>query len=74
MSDAQDKNIDELKALAKTNPEVKELGVDMEPYAKLYRDHEDYTSGTGKKKRTYKYWAKELGISEKAAKALYEVF
>ncbi|MBO5953424.1 MAG: hypothetical protein J6Q53_04795 [Oscillospiraceae bacterium] len=64
VSDSQDKNIDELK----------ELGYGVADYVKLYRDHEEYTSGTGKKKRTAQKWANEYGISLQAAYKLYEVF
>ena len=75
VSDSQAENIDELQDLSQTNKELQKIGgVTMEMYAELYRDHEDYTKGDGKKKRTYKYWAKKYGISENTAKALYEVF
>lgn len=63
-SDAQDENIDE----------VTSMGYDFEMYTKLYRDHEDYTKGTGKKKRTIAHWQEKYGFDYNTAKALYEVF
>lgn len=64
VSDSQGENIDQVKA----------LGYDVDMYVKLYRDHEDYTSGTGKKKRTMQHWMEKYGIDAQTAKALYEVF
>lgn len=63
-SDSQDENLDQLVA----------MGYTAADYAKLYRDHEDYTSGTGKKKRTVAKWMNDYGISEAAAEELYKVF
>ena len=63
-SDAQDKNIDEVKA----------LGGDYKLYTELYRDHSDYTKGTGKKQRTISYWIKKYGMDYSTAKKYYEVF
>ena len=63
-TDTQDKNIDEVKA----------LGYDFKMYTELYRDHEDYTKGYGKKNRTMAHWREKYGFDRKTAKALYEVF
>ena len=63
-SDAQDKNIDEVKA----------LGGDYKLYTELYRDHSDYTKGTGKKQRTINHWIQKYGIDYTTAKKYYEVF
>lgn len=63
-TDAQDKNIDEVKA----------MGYDFRMYTELYRDHEDYTKGDGKKKRTIAHWQQKYGFDYKTAKSLYEVF
>ena len=63
-TDAQDENIDEIKA----------LGYDFQMYTELHRDHESYTKGTGKKARTMAYWQEKYGFDRKTAKALYEVF
>lgn len=73
VSDAQDKNIDDLKKLWKENDELTGT-LTMSRYAQLYRDYEDYTKGNGKKYRTVEKWAKEMGISKKTAKALYDIF
>ncbi|MBR4291638.1 MAG: hypothetical protein IKT52_13520 [Oscillospiraceae bacterium] len=64
VSDSQRENIDELKA----------LGYGIADYVKLYRDHEDYISGNGKKKRTCEKWQQDYGITYDAAEKLYEVF
>jgi hypothetical protein len=64
VSETQSENIDQLKT----------MGYDIADYVKLYRDVEEYTSGTGKKKRTAAKWAKEYNISMDAAYKLYEVF
>jgi hypothetical protein len=64
MTDAQDKNLDD----------VMDLGYDVDMYVKLYRDYEDYTKGTGKKNRTIQKWMTEYGMTRESAKALYEVF
>ena len=64
VSDSQDENIDQLQA----------MGYDVGMYARLYRDYEDYTKGTGKKERTTEKWMKEFGIDKATARALYEVF
>lgn len=73
-SDTQAENIDELEAIFKSNKELKKIGFSVKDYAKLYSDHEDYTSGKGKKDRTIQKWMKDYGISYNDAKALYEVF
>ena len=64
LSDAQDKNLDDLQ----------DMGYDVETFVQLYRDYEDFTSGTGKKNRTIQKWMKDYGLSNSAAKAIYEVF
>lgn len=64
VSDAQDKNIDELKA----------LGYAADKYVKLYRDYLDYTKGNGKKKRTIEKWMQDYNITYSVAEKLYEVF
>lgn len=63
-SDAQDKNMDEVKA----------MGYNYATYTRLYNDHENYTKGDGKKKRTIAHWQEVYGFDYKTAKALYEVF
>lgn len=63
-SDAQDKNIDEVKA----------LGGNYKLYTELYRDHSDYTKGTGKKNRTINHWIQKYGMDYSTAKKYYEVF
>jgi hypothetical protein len=63
-SDAQDKNIDEVKA----------LGGNYKLYTELYRDHSDYTKGAGKKQRTISHWIQKYGIDYTTAKKYYEVF
>ena len=73
VSDAQDKNIDDLKKLWRETDELKGA-MTMSTYAKLYRDYEDYTKGDGKKNRTVEKWAKEYGISKNTAKELYDIF
>jgi hypothetical protein len=74
VSDSQDKNIDEIKNMDIKNVNNKKIEFTIEDYAKLYRDHEDYTSEKGKKDRTIQKWMKDYGISYNDAKALYEVF
>ena len=75
VSDAQDKNINDLKNLWKENDDLKKGGAfTMAKYAKLYRDYEDYTKGDGKKSRTVKKWMEDYNISKKAAESLYDVF
>ena len=64
VSDSQDQNIDQVKA----------LGYGVDTYVKLYRDYEDYTKGNGKKARTIAKWQKEYSIDYATAKKLYEVF
>lgn len=64
VTDTQDKNIDDLKA----------MGYGVEDFVKLYRDYEDFTHGTGKKDRTCTKWAEDYGITYSAAEALYDVF
>lgn len=73
VSDSQDKNIDELKALA-TESEVLRKIYDIDMYTELYRDYEDYTKGTGKKKRTISHWMDEYDIDRATATKLYEIF
>lgn len=63
-SDAQDKNIDEVKA----------MGYNYATYTRLYNDHENYTKDNGKKNRTIAHWQEVYGFDYKTAKALYEVF
>ncbi len=63
-SDAQDKNIDE----------VKTLGGNYKLYTELYRDYSDYTKGSGKKNRTINYWRNKYGWDYSTAKKYYEVF
>lgn len=64
VSDSQDQNIDQVKA----------LGYGVDTYVKLYRDYEDYTKGNGKKARTIAKWQKDYSIDYATAKKLYEVF
>jgi hypothetical protein len=63
-SDAQDKNIDE----------VKKLGGSYKTYTELYDDHTNYTKGTGKKSRTINHWMSKYGWDYSTAKKYYEVF
>lgn len=63
-SDAQDKNIDEVKA----------MGYNYATYTRLYNDYENYTKGDGKRNRTIAHWQEVYGFDYKTAKALYEVF
>lgn len=74
VSDSQDKNIDEIKNMDIKNVNNEKIVFTIEDYVKLYRDHEDYTKGDGKKKRTITKWTNDYSISYDAAKALYEVF
>lgn len=72
ISDAQDRNLD--KAMAK--------GLSVEEFARLYRLHEDYAHGTGKKKATVAKIVEEFGLEQKMGKkeawaeasALYDIF
>lgn len=72
ISDAQDRNLD--KAMAK--------GLSVEEFARLYRLHEDYAHGTGKKKATVAKIVEEFGLERKMSKkeawaeasALYDIF
>ena len=73
ISDAQDQNLD--KAMAK--------GLSVEEFARLYRLHEDYAHGTGKKNATVAKIIEEFDLvrklgSKKAAyaeaSALYDIF
>ena len=73
ISDAQDRNLE--KAMAK--------GLSVEEFARLYRLHEDYTHGNGKKDRTIAKIVEEFDLvrklgSKKAAyaeaSALYDIF
>lgn len=63
-SDAQDENIDQVKA----------MGYTFADYTKLYRDHQDYTKGYGKKNRTINKWMQDYGIDYATGKKLYEIF
>ena len=76
-SDAQDENIDEVatiigiaKAEGKKTPDIDSFTL----YTQLYRDHEDYTKGTGKKDRTVEHWQKKYGIDYQTAISLYKAF
>lgn len=76
-SEAQDENMDEVAALTRAlKAEGKAVpGIpDFRLYTELYRDHEDYTHGNGKKNRTTDRWAQKYGISKKTAEAYYELF
>lgn len=72
ISDAQDRNLD--KAMAK--------GLSVEEFARLYRLHEDYAHGTGKKKATVAKIVEEFELDKKMSKkeawaeasALYDIF
>ena len=76
-SDAQDENIDEVatiigiaKAEGKKTPNIDSFTL----YTQLYRDHEDYTKGTGKRERTVAHWQKKYGIDYQTARSLYKAF
>jgi hypothetical protein len=77
VSDAQDKNIDEVQQLTR---ELKADGKKtpnkgtFDLYAELYEDHQNYTKGTGKKNRTTKYWEQKHGIDAKTADQYYDLF
>ena len=75
VSESQNENIDQLVQIFKDNKELQNSGEKLiDVYAKIYRDYEDYTKGSGKKNRTIQKWMKDFDISYGTAESLYKIF
>lgn len=69
VSDKQDAAIDDVQKIVSEN----DIGMNyLALYAKVYDAYENYTHGSGKKKRTVEYQADTYNISEEVAEMLYD--